>query len=267
MAVKTNIEEILEKGIDIPRRRIYFGGNPVGDAEFEWGTVELAVRAIHIMESKSAQPIELHMNSRGGCPNSMLRLIDIILTSPCQFKFIGSGTISSSAVWVMAICDERYLHENTRVLIHDSDAGETSLDGHITDAYIDLDQEKILQDRLNQVLADNSRMPKTFWDDIIKRNNWISASEAVSLGIADKIIEHHKRGNLRKMRIAKLSQHPDRKDLTKLVKDLYKRTYKSGISKIEVVIPTEEYDPNIIVVEEPLIDPLKEQTHNASHDD
>jgi len=251
----TNVEEILDKGIDIAHRRIYFGGSTTSSesdeySEISWRTVELAVRAIHIMESKSSQPIELHMDSDGGDPHRMFRLIDTILASPCQFKFFGGGNISSAAVWVMAICDERYLYTNTYILVHDSDAGETTMGGHITDVYISADHEKHIQERCNQMFADNSRMPKEFWADLVKRDVWLTASEAVSLGLADKIIEPRKRGNLRKMRVAQLSQHPDKKSLLKLTKELYRRSYKSGLSKIEISVPEEEYDPNVIVVEE-----------------
>lgn len=258
MATKTNIDDIFERGIDIPNRRIYFGANPdytkeegESGSDFTWRSVELAIRAIHIMESKSAQPIEIHMDSDGGDPYRMMRLVDVILNSPCQFKFFGGGIVASSATWVMVVCDERYLLPNTSILIHDSSASEKTMHGHLTDVYIDADQEKALQDKLNTLFAENSRMPKAFWDDIVKRDMWLTADEAVSLGIADKIIEPKKRGNLRKMRVAQLAQRIDKRDISKLVKDLYRRAYKSGITKIEVTVPQEEYDPNVVVVEAP----------------
>ena len=257
MAGKTNIDDVLERGIDLANRRIYFGANTEGGgggdtksdgSDFTWRSVELAIRAIHIMENRSHQPIEIYMDSEGGDPYKMLRLVDTILASPCQIKFIGGGVIASSATWVMAVCDERYLLPNTMVLIHDSDAGEKNSNGHLTDLYIDTDQEKKLQDYLNGLFADNSRMPKEFWDDVVKRDVFLTAAEAVSLGLADKVIEPKKRGNLRKVRQAALAQHPDKKDLNKLVKEIYRKSYKTGLSKIEVSMPVEQFDPEVVVV-------------------
>jgi ATP-dependent protease ClpP protease subunit len=260
MAARSNTDDVLERGIDLANRRIYFGGNVESSGEengvrsdgsdFTWRSCELAIRAIHIMENRSHQPIEIHMDSEGGDPYRMLRLVDVILASPCQIKFFGGGVIASSATWVMAVCDERYLLPNTMVLVHDSDAGEKSANGHLTDLYIDTDQEKKLQDYLNGLFADNSRMPKEFWDDIVKRDVFLSAAEAVSLGLADKVVDLKKRGNLRKVRLAALAQHPDKKELNKLVKEIYRKSYKTGLSKIEVTLPVEQFDPEVVIVTE-----------------
>jgi ATP-dependent Clp protease protease subunit len=254
---KSNLDDIFDLGVDVANRRIYFGASPdypheEGEegSDFTWRSCELAVRAIHVLESKSHQPIEIHMASPGGDPWHMRRLADTILSSPCQVKFFGGGIIASSATWIMAICDERYLYPGTAVLIHDSDKGEKGSAGHLTDLYIHSDEEKRLQNELNQIFADNSRMPKDFWDDIVKRDVWLTAEETLMLGLIDKIVEPKKRGNLRKVRQAALAQHPDKKDLNKLVKEIYRKSYKTGLSKIEVTIPVEQFDPDVVVVTE-----------------
>lgn len=260
MAGRSNLDDTIERGIDMANRRIYFGANADGGgipqeengagSDFTWRSVELAVRAIHLMENRNHQPISIYMDSEGGDPYRMMRLVDTILASPCQFKFYGGGIIASSATWVMVVCDERNLLPNTAILVHDSDAGEKLAHGHLSDLYIDADQEKVLQDKLNRMFADNSRMPKEFWDDIVKRDIWLTAQEAIALGIADKIVEHKKRGNLRKTRIVSLQTCPDKKQLNQLVKDIYKRSYKTSIGRIEVVIPQEQFDPEVVVVTE-----------------
>lgn len=250
------IEEVLEKGIDLKNRRVYFGHpldteneSGIDGSDFMWTSVERVVRAIHLMESKSKNlPIELHMDSGGGSPFAMLRLIDTILASPCQFKFIGGGLIASAATWVMVVCDERYLHANTYVIIHDSAAGTAEeVPSKLSDMYIAVDHEKELQTRLNKMFAANSRMPESFWADIIKRDVYLTADEAITLGIADKIIDHKKRGNLRRVRIAALGQPVNKKSLQRLVKDICKRTYKTTLDEIKIITPEEQFDPTVVI--------------------
>lgn len=253
MAEKTDLlENVLEHGIDLKSRRIYFGSLASSDedgSDFTWRSVERAVRAIQLMEQEAPKkPIELHMSSPGGDPYALLRLYDAIQGCSCQIKFFGSGEIASAATWIMACCDERYLTPNTYVLIHDSGSYETGeVPAKLTDAYIAMDQERRLQDRLNKIYAENSRMPVEFWDEIVKRDVWLTADETIMLGLADKIIEPKKRGNLRRARINALKQDPDKKELQKLLKNISNRSYVHKLHKIELNSPDEQFDKNITI--------------------
>lgn len=267
MAEKTDvIETILTHGIDLKNRRIYFGdlseeeGEEVNDGGFTWKSVEYAIRAIHIMETAAQKkPIELHMHSGGGDPNSMFRLYDTIQASSCQFKFYGGGEISSAATWIMAGCDERYLYPNTTIVIHDSGAGGyDQIPSKLSDAYIAMDGEKAMQNTLNKLYADNSRMPIEFWDEMVKRDLYLTAEETIALGLADKIIEYKKRGNLRRMRIALLQKEPEQKEFNKMLKKLKERVYLSKNIKIELHIPEEQYDKNVVVDDTPVMDEVFE---------
>lgn len=271
MAEKTdNVENVLSNGIDIKNRRIYFGAllesYDEAGSEFTWRSCEWAVRAIHIMENEAPnKPIELHMSSQGGCPYAMLRLIDVIQSSTCQIKFYGGGEISSAATWVMCVCDERYLYPNTLLVVHDSSSGGTvEVPSKLSDAYIAIDSERKLQERLNQMFADNSRMPKEFWDEIIKRDVYLSAEEAIALGIADKIIEPKKRGNLRRMRIAHLKSEPDMKELNKLLRRLKERTYMGKNIRIELHVPEEHSDKKVFVDNTPTVQVVAAETVDSS---
>lgn len=273
MADKTDsIEAILSNGIDIKNRRIYFGALLESyDSEgsgFTWRSCEWAIRAIHIMENEAPhKPIELHMSSPGGDPYAMLRLMDIIQSSTCQFKFYGGGEICSAATWVMAVCDERYLYPNTLVLVHDSSAGGMNdIPAKLSDAYIAMDGEKYLQDKLNGIFADNSRMPKEFWDEFVKRDMYLTAEETIMLGLADKIVEYKKRGNLRRMRLAALRAQPDMKELNKLIKRLRDRTYMSKALKIELHIPEEQTDKDVYIDTTPSVSTTAAEAAQSSSD-
>ena len=252
MAIKTELDDYLSYGVDSKNRRVYFGdciyqaGEEAG--EVTQRSIELAVRALHRLVSEGpGRPIELHMNSPGGDPYAMLRLYDEILTCPCQVKFFGGGIIMSSATWIMAVCDERYLYPNTTVMVHD---GTEGIEGTHTDVKITLAEAKRLQDVLYDVYAANSRMPRTFWEDVCQRDLYLTAEETIKLGLADKIVEPKKRGNLRKMRAAQLKKAPPHVEMESLVHELYARVNRHNVPKLELNKPVkEESDPNVKIVE------------------
>ena len=254
MADKTEvIDKLIDSGIDIKNRRIYFGitfGEGLG-SDFTWVTVEYAVRALHRMVADSkTKPIEIYMNSDGGETHQMLRLYDEIQSCPCQVKFFGSGVIMSSATWIMAGCDERYLAPNTRVMLHKwrtEDMGGTQ-----TDLKIDMEEGDQLTETLNRIYEDNSRMPAEFWEEVTKRDLFLSAEETILLGLADAITPYKKRGNLRRRRIAALNKEVDQKEMRKLVREINKRIHRGKNLHIELRIPEEEFDKDIVVDDAPI---------------
>jgi len=266
MAAITELTDNLAYGVDLKNRRIYFGVNldthDVSEStDFTLSSVELAVRAMHRMATDApGKPIELHMSSYGGDTYAMLKLHDEILACPCQIRFVGSGPIMSSASFIMAVCDERTLHPNAVVMVHElsDDQGRNK---H-TDIAINANENKRLMDQLCSIYEANSRMPKEFWLDICQRDVYLTASEAVSLGLADKIVEPKKRGNLRKVRQAAMRKEIDPKDFKALVKNMYDRTGRTKIPKLELnEIKKEAADPHLTVdesktPEKPVMDTL-----------
>lgn len=254
MSLKTETENLLANGVDEVNRRIFFGkyltsAEPSEANDFDQVSIEYAVRAIHKMASENKKPIEIHMNSYGGDPGAMLYLHDLILATPVQFKFFGGGSIMSSATWIMAICDERYLYENTTVMVHKGSMG--SFEGMtMTDAEIRVEEEKRLMNLLEEVYAKNSRMPKEFWAEVCKRDLFLTAKEAILLGLADKIVEPVKRGTFRKMRSALLHADTNVQQLERAVKKMFERIQALPSKSVKITLnkPNEEpVDENMII--------------------
>jgi ATP-dependent Clp protease protease subunit len=249
MSNQTELTDLLVYGVDFKNRRLYFGdltADSESSTDFTVTSIEYMIRAMHKMATDAPnKPIEIHMHSYGGDAYPMLRLHDEILSCSAQIKFFGGGAIMSAATWIMAVCDERNLHVNTVVMLHD---GSDYIDGNHTDVQIDAAHGKVLQERLEKILADNSYMPLEFWSDILQRDVYITADEAVSLGLADHIIQPKKRGNLRRSRIAKMSSNKNMGVIKNLVKDLYKRTNRKDVKKIDINQPVKELcDPKVII--------------------
>lgn len=251
MSLKTETENVISSGVDEVNRRIFFGRYLPNASEEEGNgvdqiSIEYAIRAIHKMvDSNPKKPIEIHMNSYGGDPYSMMYLHDLILASPCQFKFFGGGAIMSAATWILAVCDERYLYKNARVMVH---SGSLTIESTFADAEIRMAEEKRLQDELETIYAHNSRMPKKFWTEVCKRDLYLSADEAVTLGLADKVIEPKRRGSLRKLRQASLAQKIPTGTMKKLVSRLFDRIQYPDLKDLTINEPKlEEIDETLTI--------------------
>jgi ATP-dependent protease ClpP protease subunit len=269
MADKSDLTESLIYGIDLKNRRIYFGvpidWSETDISDFNLASIELAIRALHKMSLDApGKPIEIHMSSTGGDAYAMLRLHDEILACPCQIKFFGGGPIQSSATWIMAVCDERYLYQNATVMVHD---GSEDFGGKHTDVQINAAESKRLQDLLYDIYTANSRMPKEFWQDVCQRDLYLSASEAVSLGLADKIVEPKKRGNLRKMRQAAMKKVPDGAEMQRIVDSLYSRINKVKAPRVMLnPVSKEPVDPHVVIDDKPQIETAPELPQEPSKD-
>jgi ATP-dependent Clp protease protease subunit len=244
---QNELTDLFEYGIDLKNRRIYFGhmsADPDTATEFNSISVEIAIRALHKMVADSSnKSIELHLSSFGGSVYDALRLHDEILACNTQIKFYGGGAIMSSATIIMVACDERYLYPNARIMLHElSDSGENL---RHSDIKINAQENENLHKIMCRIYANNSRLPIDFWNDILSKDIYISPDEAISMGLSDFIVESKKRGNLRKKRQVQFKKEID---LKKLVKELYDRTGRTRIPRIELnQFKKEESDPNLKV--------------------
>jgi len=240
------LDEIMKYGIDVSQRLIYFGevddnkedGDDYGDVCTS--SIEYVIRKFNkFIATDATKPIHFWMSSPGGDLYDALRLYDRVMTCPCPVIFYGSGRIMSAASLILCICDERNLFENSAVLVHH---GSTSLGGNHPDVQIDMIECERLSRAICQIYADNTFIHNIdFWNDLLQRDVSMSASEAITLGLADNVIEPLDRNMFRAGRTSKI---PDQPKIDLIIKDLYARTKRSS-DKI-VVTPTSNVNTEIV---------------------
>ena len=105
-------------------------------------------------------------------------------------------------------------------------------------------------------------MPREFWDDVVKRDLYLTAQEAIQLGLADFMVEYTKRGNLRKKRQHRMSKTPSGRIMNPLIKKLYKRIKTNLPNKeLKLHIPDPALvDEDIIVDNTPIINDQADET-------
>ena len=237
----------LNAGIDLSKRRLYFGNldyhNPDQElgSDFHFVSVQTMIRAIDkLIDMSTTQAIELHFMSYGGDPFEMLALLDKILESPVKFKFFGRGTICSAAIWILVVCDERYLAKNTNVMLHN---GKDFFQGNNTDMEIYVEENLRLQTKLNEILVKNSYMPRSFWDMILRRDLNLTPEECLKLGLIDGIIKYKGRATLRKsIRNKTFKAIPAKDKMKTFLRELSKRVKMDFPKTLDLHLPEDKHE-------------------------
>jgi len=152
-------------------------------------TVDMWLDVLNHWERRDpGEPIDITINSPGGSVLDGLALYDGILRLRRKDHHVttrGTGLIASMATILMQAGDERILDANSWFMIHEvsAGAGGTSTDLKEQVAFIDR-----LNNRLVDILAERSTLTKRqILSRVKKKDEWMSAAEAVELGFADKV--------------------------------------------------------------------------------
>ena len=179
-----------ERAFDIYSRllkdRIIFLGEEVNDV-----TASLVVAQILFLESEDpTKDINLYINSPGGSVVAGMAIYDTMQYVKCDVSTICMGMASSMGAFLLAggTKGKRYALPNAEIMIHQPSGGAQ---GQASDIKIVAEQILKTKQKLNKILAENTNQPIEVIERDTERDNYMSAEEALSYGIIDKVIEHH----------------------------------------------------------------------------
>jgi len=141
-------------------------------------------------ESKK-KPIEFYISTLGGSADDMFALYDImrVVKNTTEIHTIGVGKVMSAGVLLLAAGTKgkRQIGKNCRVMIHSVIAGSH---GTLPNLANEMEAIQQLQEDYISALVDETKMTKEEIKNMLERkvNVYLSAEEAVKLGIADIII-------------------------------------------------------------------------------
>ena len=188
--VPTVVEETSrgERAYDIYSRllndRIIFLGEDVNSH-----TANLVVaQLLFLAHEDPKKPIKLYINSPGGSVYDGLAIIDTMNFVEPDVETIGIGLQASMGAMLLSsgAKGHRYCLENSRIMIHQPSSGT---EGKITDQEIMLKEGIFLKKRLAEIFAKNTGKDLKTVEKDMDRDHWMSADEALSYGIIDKIIK------------------------------------------------------------------------------
>ncbi len=179
-----------ERSYDIFSRllndRIIFLSEEVNDT-----TASLIVAQMLYLEAQDPdKDIQFYINSPGGSVTAGMAIYDTMQYVKCDVATICVGMAASMGAFLLAAGakGKRMALPNAEIMIHQPSAGTQ---GQITDMAIHMKRLQTIKDRMNRILSENTGRSLEEVTAACERDNFMTADEAVSFGLIDKVISKH----------------------------------------------------------------------------
>ena len=142
-------------------------------------------------KEEDKKPIDFYLSTYGGSADDMFALYDVmrIVREEQVIRTHGLGKVMSAGVLLLAAGTkgERRIAKNCRIMIHSVSAGNQ---GNIHDLVNELEAIEELQKMYINCLVEETKMTESQLKKMLKRkvNVYLSAEQAIKLGIADEIL-------------------------------------------------------------------------------
>jgi ATP-dependent Clp protease protease subunit len=134
-------------------------------------------------------PIHLIVSTYGGSVDEMFSLYDTIKFLPCPIYTVGLGKVMSAGVLLLAsgVKGNRCIGKNARIMMHSLSGGSS---GNIFEIINDTKEHERMHKSMMSSLSKETNMSIKQVEEIMKKGHdvYMTAEEAIKLGIADKII-------------------------------------------------------------------------------
>lgn len=178
-----------EKAFDIYSRlledRIIFLSGEITDE-----VANTVVAELLFLESKdSKKDIHLYINSPGGSVSAGMAIFDTIQYLSCDVSTICVGMAASMGAFLLAsgTKGKRFCLPHSEVMIHQPLGGAQ---GQASDIVIVANHIQRIKKDMIQILADKTGKSKETIEKDVDRDYYMTASEALSYGLIDKIIKN-----------------------------------------------------------------------------
>jgi ATP-dependent Clp protease protease subunit len=176
-----------ERAYDIYSRllkeRVVFLVGPVSEV-----TANLIVAQLLFLESDNPdKDISFYINSPGGSVSAGLAIYDTMQFVKPDVSTLCVGQAASMGALLLAAGahGKRFTLPNSRVMIHQPMGG---FQGQASDIEIHAKEILFLKARLNEILAKHTGQKLESIEKDTDRDNFLSATQAVSYGIVDKVL-------------------------------------------------------------------------------
>lgn len=179
-----------ERSYDIYSRllkdRIVFLSGEVGD---DMANTVVAQLLFLQMENPDAD-ISLYINSPGGSVTAGMAIYDTMQYVKPQIRTVCIGMAASMGAFLLMAGEKgkRFALPNSEVMIHQPSGGAR---GQVTDIMIHADWILKTKNKMNQMISDMTGQPLAKVEQDVERDYFMTAQEALSYGIIDKIYGPH----------------------------------------------------------------------------
>jgi len=132
-------------------------------------------------------PIDMYINSPGGCVYSGLAIYDLMMYTRCTVNTYCYGNAMSMASILLAAGEpnKRHIMPNARVMIHQPLGGVSGAASHI-----EVHAQEILKTKtkLIDILSQHTGVAEETLEATMERDRFFTADEAVEFGIVDNVL-------------------------------------------------------------------------------
>jgi ATP-dependent Clp protease, protease subunit len=166
-------------------RVIFFSG------EVEEHMCNIIVAQLLFLEAENPeQPINMYIKSPGGSVYDGLAVYDVMQYIKCPVYTYVAGWAASMGSFIAQAGEpgHRYLLPRSMTMIHQPSSGTR---GKITDMEIDLVESIRLKKEMTELYVKHNSQGKTYEDfvNLLDRDKWLTATQAIELGLADQIVD------------------------------------------------------------------------------
>ena len=176
-----------ERSYDIYSRllndRIIFLADEVNDT-----TASLVVAQLLYLEAQDPdKDIYFYINSPGGSISAGMSIYDTMNYIKCDVSTICIGMAASMGAFLLSsgAKGKRFALPNSEIMIHQPLGG---MQGQASDIKIHADHILKIRDKLNRLLSEQTGKPLKTIEKDTERDNFMSADEAQTYGLIDKVI-------------------------------------------------------------------------------
>lgn len=182
---------LLGYGVDAKARRVFLHAgleHPDGsDKVAGEGAIEHVVRSLLFLSSTGPKPIELWLNTPGGCIWEMWGLIDIMNSIEVPIITIGFGSVCSAGGPILVTGDHRFATTNCKLMVHEGTVGGTSLPRSASKARTAVEDE--LSDLVYTVMGEKTTKSRDFWKKVDQKcpETWYNVDQMKEFGVIDEV--------------------------------------------------------------------------------
>tara|TARA_R110000851_G_scaffold234720_3_gene387197 strand:+ start:3228 stop:3836 length:609 start_codon:yes stop_codon:yes gene_type:complete len=137
-------------------------------------------------ELMELEPINMVINSEGGCVYEMLAIVDYIKSLPVPVNTICRGKAFSAAAVILANgTGSRYASKHSTIMFHQSSAW---LQGKQADVRASIHHVSEIDIMSNALLSEKSTLSAEEWEQIQRTDYWLTADKALEIKVIDQII-------------------------------------------------------------------------------
>ncbi len=156
------------------------------------GTIDEAMVA-HVSEQldiyevlNATQPIHIELYSHGGNAGAALAIVGRLRSNNMRSIITVFGRCESAAVVILAACDERRMHKDAWVMVHEDSCKTRTTTGQARKLALQMEREEA---HFSRLLAEYTSTGYKAWRSMHYKETCLSAQQCLSLGLIDTIIK------------------------------------------------------------------------------